>query len=314
MADVFDTIIIGGGVSAFGAAMYAGRFNMKTLVVGETLGGTIILTDVVENYPGFKKLTGMELANNISEHAKEYGIEVENDKVEKAKRVNHHLFEVQTASGKKFQGKSIIVATGTKWKKLNVPGEAEYANKGVHYCALCDGAFYKNKVIGVVGGGDSAVKEALLLSTYGSHVYMFIRGEKPRPEPVNGKKLEKNKKITVFTKVNVQEIKGNEKKVNSVILDKEVKDSKEFPLDALFVEIGHLPVSEIAVQLGVKLNEKNEVPINRLGETNVSGVYAAGDVVDTKFKQAITGVAEGVTAAYSAYQHVQNEEIHPTGE
>lgn len=304
--NIYDTIIIGGGVTAFGAAMYAGRFTMKTLVVGETLGGTIILTDVVENYPGFKKLTGMELANNISEHAKEYGIEVENDRVVKARKVEK-IFEVETASGKKFTGRTVIIATGTQWKKLNAPGEEEYANKGVHYCALCDGAFYRNKVIGVVGGGDSAVKEALLLSTYGSQVYLFVRGEKPRPEPVNEIKLEKNKKITVFTKVNVKEIKGNGKKVTSVILDKEVNGSKEFMLDALFVEIGHLPLSELAVQLGVKLNAKNEIPINRLSETNVPGVYAAGDVVDTKFKQAITGVAEGVTAAYSAYQHIQNE-------
>ncbi len=305
---IYDTIIIGGGVTAFGAAMYAGRFTMKTLVIGETMGGTIILTDIVENYPGFKKLTGMELANNISDHAKEYGIEVENDKVTSAKKVNSHLFEVETSSGKKFKGKTIIIATGTKWKKLNIPGEEQYANKGVHYCALCDGAFYRNKVIGVVGGGDSAVKEALLLSTYGFHVYLFVRGEAPKPEPVNGIKMEKNKKITVFTKVNVKEITGDGKKMNGVVLDKEVNGSKNFTLDALFVEIGHLPLSELAVQLGVKLNAKNEIPITRLSETNVAGVYAAGDVVDTKFKQAITGVAEGVTAAYSAYEHIQNEE------
>ena len=305
---IYDTIIIGGGVTAFGAAMYAGRFTMKTLVIGETMGGTIILTDIVENYPGFKKLTGMELANNISDHAKEYGIEVENDKVTTAKKINSHLFEVETASGKKFKGKTIIIATGTHWKKLNVPGEAQYTNKGVHYCALCDGAFYKNKVIGVVGGGDSAIKEALLLSTYGSKVYVFARGEKIRPEPVNEVKVRKNDKITVFTKVNVKEIKGDGKKMNGVMLDSEVNGSKEFSLDALFVEIGHRPLSELAVQLGVKLNAKNEIPINRLSETNVPGVYAAGDVVDTKFKQAITGVAEGVTAAYSAYQHIENEE------
>ncbi len=311
---IYDVVIIGGGVSAFAAAMYAGRFTMKTLVIGETMGGTIILTDVVENYPGFKKLTGMELANNIADHAKEYGIEIENDKVTIAKRINSHLFELETQSGKKFRCKSVIIATGTHWKKLNVQGEQEYANKGVHYCALCDGAFYRNKVIGVVGGGDSAVKEALLLSTYGSHVYMFVRGEKTRPEPVNGKKLEKNEKITVFTKVNVTEVKGDGKKMNSVVFDREINGSQSFPLDALFIEIGHLPLSEIAVQLGVELNAKKEIPINRLSETNVPGIYAAGDVVDTKFKQAITGVAEGVTAAYSAYQHVQNEEVLPTGE
>ncbi len=303
-----DTIIVGGGVTAFAAAMYSGRFTMKTLVIGESLGGTIILTDVVENYPGFKKLTGLELAENVRLHAMEYGIDVENDRVTGAQRKGK-LFEVETREGKKFQGKTVIIATGTEWKKLNVLGEDQYMNLGVHYCALCDGAFYKNKVIGVVGGGDSAIKEALLLATYGSRVYIFARGEKIRPEPVNEVRVKKNEKITVFTKVNVKEVKGNEKKMTGVLLDKEINGSREFPLDALFVEIGHNPLSELAVQLGVKLNEKKEIPINRLAETNVAGVFAAGDVVDTKFKQAITGVAEGVTAAYSAYQYLQNEEV-----
>ena len=141
-----------------------------------------------------------------------------------------------------------------------------------------------------------------------------MRREKVRPEPVNEIKLEKNKKVEVVPLTNVVEIKGNGKKVTSVVLDKDYNGSKEFPLDAVFVEIGHIPLSDLAVQLGVQLNNKKEIPINRLSETNVPGVYAAGDVVDTKFKQAITCVAEGVTAAYSAYQHVQNEEILPSGE
>ena len=304
----YDTIIIGGGVTAFAAAMYAGRFTMKTLVIGESIGGTIMLTDVVENYPGFKKLTGMELANNISEHAKEYGVEVETDRVISAKKKGK-LFEVKTSSDKTFQGKTVIIATGTHWKKLGVPGEEQYANKGVHYCALCDGAFYRNKIIGVVGGADSAIKEALLLTTFGSKVYVFARGDKIRPEPVNELKLNKNGKATVFTKVNIKEILGDGKKMNKVLLDREINGSKEFPLDALFVEIGHLPLSELAVQLGVKLNPKNEIQITRLSETNIPGVFAAGDVVDTKFKQAITGVAEGVTAAYSAHEYLENESV-----
>ncbi len=303
---VFDVVIIGGGVSAFGAAMYAGRFGMKTIVIGEEMGGTITLTDSIENYPGFKKLTGMELAEKISEHAKEYGVKVEIDKVVKAKKLESE-FEVETTGGKKFQGKTIIIATGTKHRKLNVPGEAEYTNKGVHYCALCDGAFYKDKVIGVVGGGDGAVKEALVLAGYGKKVYVFVRKDKARAEPINEKRLEKNKKIELITLTNVVEIKGNKKNLTSVVLDRPFKGSKEVSLDALFVEVGHVPLTEIAKQLGVELNAKEEVKINRLAETNVQGVYAAGDVADTVFKQAITGVAEGVTAAYSAYQHLQKE-------
>ena len=304
MAEVYDTIIIGGGVTGFGAAMYAGRFNMKTLVVSEIRGGTIILTDTVENYPGFIKLTGMELAQKIEEHAKQYNIEVHDGKViDVSKKGN--CFAVATKS-KTFETKTIIFATGTHWRKLNVPGEQEFSNKGVHYCALCDGPLYQGKTLGVVGGSDSAAKEALLLSNYAKKVYMFLRGEKLRPEPVNLKRVEENKKIEVFTKVQVKEIKGKER-LEKVILDREINGSKEFPLDGLFVEIGHIPLSELAVKLGIKTNGKGEIIIDRNAKTNVPGIYAAGDVVDTVFKQAITGVAEGVVASYSAYQYVTNE-------
>ncbi|MFH0713797.1 MAG: FAD-dependent oxidoreductase [Candidatus Micrarchaeota archaeon] len=306
---IYDVLIVGGGVTGFAAAMYSGRFNLKTLIVGEALGGTITMTDTVENYPGFKKLTGMELANAIMEHAKEYDIVVENDRVETAAKTSEG-FEVTISSGKKFQGKTIIIATGTHWKKLNVPGEKEYANNGVHYCALCDGSFYKNKVIGVVGSGDSAVKEALVLANFGSKIYILARGDKIKAEPINQKRMENNKKIIPFTKVNVIEITGNGKNITGVNLDKKVEGKSELALDALFVEIGHLPLSELAVQLGVKVNGKGEIIINKMSETNVPGVYAAGDVVDTKFKQAITGVAEGVTAVYSANHFIGSVHVN----
>lgn len=304
---VYDLVIIGGGVSGLAAAMYAGRLELKTAVVGESMGGTLALTDLVENYPGFKKVTGEELANKIKDHAKEYNVEFVTNKVDKVERDKDKTFRVFTGK-KHFHTKTILFATGTEWRKLKVPGEKEFANKGVHYCALCDGPFYKNKTVGVVGGSDSAAKEALLLTKHAKKVYILYRGDKIRPEPINKKRVEENKKIKIIYKTNVLEIKGD-KKVTHVLLDKPYKGSKKFKLDGLFIDIGHIPLSDTAKQIGVKLNKKGEIKIDRESKTNISGVFSAGDVADTAFKQAITGVGEAVTAAYSAYRYVNENEI-----
>jgi thioredoxin reductase (NADPH) len=304
--DLYDLIIIGAGGTGFAAAMYAGRFNLKTLVIGESIGGTIILTDVVENYPGFKRLTGLELANNIREHAMEYpSVKLEADRVEDVSKTPRG-FEVTTLEKKKFEGKTLLFATGTEWKKLGVPGEKEFSNRGVHYCALCDGAFYKDKVLGVVGGSDSAAKEALLLTQWASKVYIIYRGDKIHPEPINDERVKENKKIIVIPHTNVLEIKG-EKKLTHVVLDKAYEGSTDFKIDGLFVEIGHNPLSQLAAKIGVAVDEKKEIIIDRESATNVPGVFAAGDVTNTSFKQAITGVAEGVHAAYSAYECLQKK-------
>ena len=304
MEKTYDVIIIGGGVSGFAAAMYAGRFELKTLVIGDTLGGVIITTNEVANYPGFKMVTGIELADKIREHALEYKVDVDTAFTTKCEKTKEG-FKVST-SEKSYLGKTVILATGTKWRKLKVPGEEDFANKGVHYCALCDGAFYKDKVVALVGGSDSAAKDALVLTQYAKKVFIIYRGKQIHPEPINLRRVEQNKKIEVINETNVKEIKG-EKFVNKLILDKPYKGSEEFAVDAVFIAIGHEPLNELAKQLGVKLNGKGEIIIDRHGFTNVEGVYAAGDIVNTEFKQAITGVAEGVTASFNAYNHLQKQ-------
>jgi len=217
------------------------------------------------------------------------------------------VFELKTDESS-YLGKTVIYATGTKWKKLGVPGEEAFTNKGVHYCALCDGAFYKDKVVAVVGGGDSAAKEALLLTQWASKVYIIYRGEEIHPEPINYGRVKKNKKIEIIRKANIIEIKGDQK-VSRVVLDREYKNNKELKLDAVFVEIGHSALSELAQKVGVKVNKKGEIIIDRLARTNVEGFYAAGDVADLEFKQAITGVGEAVAASYSAYKYLTGEEL-----
>ncbi|MEK6967574.1 MAG: FAD-dependent oxidoreductase [Nanoarchaeota archaeon] len=303
----YDVAIIGGGVAGLGAAIYSGRFNLKVAIFAETMGGTIILTDVVENYPGFKRITGFDLAEELKKHMADYKVDVFEERVSDVRKSGKH-FEIQS-SERTIKSKTVIFATGTKFKKLNVSGEEEYTNKGVHYCALCDGAFFKGKLMAVVGGSDSAAKEALLLTQWAEKVYIIYRGDKIHPEPINMTRVEKNNKIEMINNTNIKEIKGDGKKVSSALLDKDYNGSKEFKVDAIFVAIGHNILSELPAKLGVKLNEKKEVIIDRNAKTNIPGVYACGDLVDTEFKQAITGVAEGVLASYSAYQYLSNENI-----
>jgi thioredoxin reductase (NADPH) len=302
---MYDVIIVGGGIAGLGAAIYCGRFQLKTAVVGEKVGGTIILTDDIANYPGFKQISGMDLFDKVQEHAQDYDIEIIQKKVNNVEKCKDGCFKVKTKD-KTLQTKTIIFATGTEWKKLNVPGEKEFENKGVHYCALCDAPVYKDKVLAIVGGSDSAAKESLLLSKYGTQVYIIYRNEKIRAEPINLKRVQENKKIQIINNTNIIEIKGD-KFVNSVTLDKEYNGSKELKLDAVFVAIGHTPISDLAKQIGVSIDKKGYIITNDDSATNLNGVYAAGDITNSKFKQAITGVAEGVKAAYNVYEYINNE-------
>lgn len=308
LSELYDLVIIGGGCAGLAAGMYAGRLNLKTLLLAGDLGGTINLTDVVENYPGFIRLTGMELAKKLEEHARSYPIEIIEEKavdVSKDMAKANNCFTVKASNDIEYHAKTLIIATGSKWKKLGVPGEEQFLNRGVHFCALCDGAFYNNKVICVVGGSDSAAKEALVLASFGSKVYVLVRGEKLKGEPINNERVAANKKIEVLTKTEIKEIKG-EKFVSHVILNKEINGSNILKTNSVFVEIGHIPLSELAIKIGVKVDGKKEIIINRESKTNIAGVFAAGDVCDTVFKQAITGVGEAVAAVYSAYQYVNS--------
>lgn len=303
MPDLYDIIIIGGGVAGFSAAMYTGRLKLKTLIIVETRGGTIILTNNITNWPGIKMTDGMTLAGQIEAHAKEYEPDIVDAKAAKAEKTGEG-FRITTADNKTYEGKSLIMATGTTTRKLHIPGEEELEGKGVHSCALCDGIFYKDKEIAVIGGSDSAAKEALLLTQWAKKVYIIYRKEQIRAEPINLERVLKNEKIEIINNTNVNEFVG-EKKLEKLILDKEYNGSKEFVVDGGFVEIGRIPNSDLAKQLDVELNKKGEIIIGREAQTNVPGVYACGDVVDTVFKQAIVGAGEAVLAAYCAYEYLQ---------
>ena len=304
---MYDLVIIGAGVTGYSAAMYSARLELEVAVIGDLEGGTITLTDDVSNYPGFNQLTGKELAENLKAHALDYPVHFETGTVQDLFKCKENCFYVVTDK-KTYLAKSVLVATGMKERELDVPGHEKLKNKGVSYCALCDGPLFKNKVSAVVGGSDSAAKEALLLAKYSDKVYLIYRREKIRPEPVNAKRIANEPRIEVITKTNITEILGDDR-VTGVKLDRPYNGSDALELDGVFVAIGRIPMSDLAKKVGVDVNKKGEIIIDRSSRTNVAGVFAAGDVVDTEFKQAITGVAEGVHAAYQAYRYVNENEF-----
>lgn len=297
---MYDFTIIGGGCSGLSAAMYGTRLGLKTLTFAELPGGLITTTHLVENWPGEKSISGPDLAMKLYEHAQASGAEIKGEKVVKLENLGERdgfpCFKVTTQNGGEYETKSVLIATGTEHKRLNIPGEHELENRGVSFCALCDGAFFKNQVVCIVGGGDSAAKEALFLAEHASKVYMIVRKDILRAEPINAKRVEANEKIEVLFNSELAEILG-EGKVEKV----KFKDGKEMAMDGVFLAIGHTAQTELAKMVGVELNDHGEIKINRRTETNVRGVFAAGDCCDTEFKQAITGSAEAVTASYYAY-------------
>lgn len=305
---MYDFIIIGGGCSGLSGGMYGTRLGLKTLILAEMPGGLITTTHLVENWPGVITTSGPDLANALYQHAVAAGAEIKSErakKIEKLPEVNGvPRFKVITGSGE-YETKTVLIATGTVHKKLGVPGEKELENRGVSYCALCDGAFFKSKVVAVVGGGDSAAKEALFLSEHASKVYIIVRKDILRAEPINAKRIENNGKIEILYNTEIEEILGSE-----AVEKVRFKNGQELEMQGVFLAIGHTAQTDLAKELGVSLNEKGEIIINRKTETNIPGVFSAGDCCDTEFKQAITGAAEAVTASYYAYNVCTSESIN----
>jgi thioredoxin reductase (NADPH) len=303
----YDTIIIGSGVAGLAAAMYSARLGLKTLVTGELPGGTLALSGAVENYPGFVSIDGQKLTQLLHNHAMDYDVHFLTDRVDRISKAKAYKTIFLVQSGKKsFRAKTIILATGSQVKKLNVPGEDEFFGKGVDYCALCDATFYKGKIVAVVGGGDSAVKEANLLTAYARKVYIINNEENLHPEHSNEKILQEHIRKGRIEAVNsngVKEIRGTSR-VEKIILNTSHNGASELRVDGVFIYIGHTPLSQLAKMVGVKLNKTGEVMINRNSETNVPGFLAAGDVTDLDWKQAIMAAAQGVAAAYHVYGYL----------
>ncbi len=296
----YDLIIIGSGPAGLSAAVYAARYLLKTLVIGTLPGGLASEAVEVCNFLTYDKIKGFELAQKMTEHVKSLNIEIKNENVSEIKK--DKLFEVKTNSGT-YNAKKIILATGTKRRKLGLDKEHDLAGKGISYCATCDAAFFKDKIVGVVGGSNSALTAALLLARFATKVFIIYRQDKFfRAEPAWIQQVEKTKNIESVFNSNVKELVG-ENKLDAVKLDSD----KEIKLDGLFIEIGADPSSALAEQLGVKL-DRGYIITDEEQKTNIDSVFAAGDVCKNVMKQIITAAAEGAVAANSAFTEIKKED------
>ncbi|MEM4625574.1 MAG: FAD-dependent oxidoreductase [Candidatus Pacearchaeota archaeon] len=305
-SEIFEVIVIGGGVAGLSAAIYLNRFNLKSALITELIGGAIINADVIENYPGYKEIKGDELLKILYEQSKSENIYLINERVIDINKKND-CFNVKTKKSE-YYTKVIIYCTGTEWKKLNVPGEKEFLGKGVHYCALCDGNFYKNKIVAVIGSGDGAIKESLVLSEIAKKVYLIVRKDRLKGEPINIERVSKNGKVSIVFNSEVKEILGD-KRVNKIILKSEKIGLHELEVDGIFIDIGRIALAELATKIGVEINKDGEIITNKKMETNIKGFFAAGDVTNNSFKQAITSAYEGCRAAMSAYEYITHNNI-----
>ena len=297
----YDLIIIGSGAAGLTAGIYAARYNLNFLIIGELQGGAISEAHKVCNYPSQNNISGFELTKKIVEHLKELEGEIVQERVKEIKK-EKDFFKIQT-NKKEYSAKKIILAIGREKQILNVPGEKEFLGKGVSYCATCDAAFYKNKIVAVIGGGNVAITAALLLAEHAEKVYVIYRRDNFfRAEPAWIKQLEKENKIEPIFNSNVKEIFGKNS-VEGVKLD----TGKEIKLDGVFVEIGALPKEIISRSLGIKTEKGYIITDKNNQKTNINGIYAAGDITNNNLKQVITACAEGAIASTTAYEELKLE-------
>lgn len=304
---LYDFAIIGGGAAGLSAGIYAARYMMKTVVVrGKDPGGETAIAATVENYPGFKSIDGYELIQKMEDHAAATGVELRDGEVIDVLR-QKHCFDLLLNDGTHLTSRTVCFALGAAHRRMGLPKERELTGKGISYCTTCDAPLYKGKEIAIVGGGDSSVKGANLAGQYVTKIYFIVRSDKITAEPVNWDRFEKNLlktgKAEVLYSTEVTEILGTEK-FEGVRLSKPYKGSDVLKVGGLFVQIGALPNNEMAKKLGVALDEKGYIHVDKFMKTNVDGVFAAGDITDGagSFRQDIIAAAQGAMAATSAFQ------------
>jgi len=299
--EVYDVLVIGGGVAGLTAALYASRQGLKTMVVTIDVGGQLLTAPMIENFPAASPISGFELANSVLEQAKSFGAEVSYDEVLEL-RGEKNGFRARTRGGMEYLARAVILAIGKKPRKLGVPGEDKLAGKGVSYCAVCDAPLYRGKRVAVVGWGEQAYEAASILRNYGNEVFVLYSG-KPSPGSDLAKRIEELG-AKIIGGVRVEEIKG-ELMVKSVVFkDLESGEVKELEVDGVFVELGY--TADTGWLKGfVKLNERGEIVVDELCRTSREGVFAAGDVVDFPYKQAVIAAAQGAIAALSACNYLR---------
>lgn len=299
---MYDLIIIGAGSAGLPAGMYASRYKLKNIIIGEMPGGALSTSHCVENFPGVLSAPGAEIMDNFKKHAESAGSEILQDRVEVVSKIGENHFSVSTMGGKNFDAKRILLATGNTYKILGIPGEKEFYGQGVSYCATCDGNFYKNLTVGVVGAGNTAITEALYLAEIAKEVHIFVRGDVIRAENIWTEKANNTSNIIFHMNTQVTEVQGNMMGVTGVILN----TGENLALDGLFVAIGSTPITNIVDNLSPQKDVEWCLVVDQRQETTIPGLYAAGDVTtnSNKFRQTIMSAAEGCLAAHSIHEDI----------
>lgn len=308
---IYDLIIIGSGPAGLTASIYANRYKLSNLVIGKLPGGTITLAHKVENFPGFASISGLELGGKMVEQVKGLGADILTEDVARVEILGEaeKHFKVITESNKELEVKGLIVASGTERRKLEVPGEKEYLGKGVSYCTNCDAPFFKDKTVAQIGGSNAAVSGAVHTAEFAQKVYIIYRKNELRAEPIRVEEAKKNPKIEVIYNTNVTEVLGDGNRVTGIKLDNPYQGKSTLALDGVFVEIGGIPTSSFLRPLGVELDENDYIKVNEKMETNVPGLFAAGDVTThgLVMSQAITACADGAIAAGNVYKYLKGQ-------
>lgn len=301
---IYDVIIAGAGPAGMTAAVYASRASLDTLMIERGIpGGQMANTEDVENYPGYDNILGPDLSNKMFEHAKKFGAEYAYGDIKSVE--DHGDYKVINTGSKEYKTRTLIIATGAQYKKLGIPGEEELGGRGVSYCAVCDGAFFKERELIVVGGGDSAVEEGVYLTKFASKVTIVHRRDSLRAQKILQNRAFDNEKIDFIWNTTVEKINGPEGKVSSVTL-KDVHTGEEYdkPADGVFVYIGMVPLSEPFKSLGIT-NDEGYVVTNENMETSIPGIFAAGDIRDKKLRQIVTATGDGSIAAEAAQAYIE---------
>ncbi len=304
--DAFDVLVIGGGPAGAAAAIYAARKGIRTGVAAERFGGQVLDTMAIENFISVKETEGPKLARALEEHVREYDVDIMN--LQRAAALipagADGLHEVKMDSGASLKARTLILATGARWREMNVPGEQEYRGRGVAYCPHCDGPLFKGKRVAVIGGGNSGVEAAIDLAGIVAHVTLLEFGEELRADAVLQRKLQSLANVTILKMAQTTEVKGDGQKVTGLVYkDRTSEALHEVELEGIFVQIGLLPNSDW-LKGTVELSRFGEIIVDAKGQTNIPGVFAAGDVTTVPYKQIVIAVGEGAKASLSAFDHL----------
>lgn len=302
---MYDLIILGTGPAGMTSSIYAQRYNLNYLLVGDVLGGMMIYPENITNFPSYTSISGIDLTNNFKQQLNSLGIKpIESEAVRILQKEKY--FEVFLKNEQQYETRNLLIALGTSKRKLNIKGEDKFMGKGVHYCATCDAVFYVNKIVGVVGGSDSATSAAELLAEKSKHVYLIVRSNEIKGSQERISNLRNRNNVTIILENEISEIIGD-KFVNKIILKNEFNGTKELAIDGIFVEIGGVPNISLFRNLNIGLDDKEYIIVDKNQKTTVDCVYAAGDITNNHlgFKQIVTACAEGAIAVYNIYQNLK---------